>query len=123
MIFLTTGDSNMRYAVISVFTAGLLMASTAAVFAQGQVTPNPAIPASNATPSVASAQPAPAAAPLEQSADYKTALVCRTMAPPTGTRLGGRRVCLSQYDWDQQRLRAEANVANAELKDRHLQGN
>ncbi|MBI1329177.1 MAG: hypothetical protein GC166_04645 [Alphaproteobacteria bacterium] len=27
-------------------------------------------------------------------------IVCKTMAPPTGTRLGGRRLCQTQREWD-----------------------
>jgi hypothetical protein len=29
-------------------------------------------------------------------------IVCKSMAPPTGTRLGARRICQTQKQWDAQ---------------------
>lgn len=30
-----------------------------------------------------------------------TTVVCRRLAPPTGTRIGARRVCRTEYEWRQ----------------------
>jgi len=38
-------------------------------------------------------------------------IVCRMEPPPTGTRLGGRRVCHTQHDWDMQMKAAQRLTA------------
>jgi hypothetical protein len=35
--------------------------------------------------------------------DAREAVVCRTVPPATGSRLGARKLCLTQSQWDQQR--------------------
>jgi invasion protein IalB len=57
---------------------------------------------------VASAQQTPAPAPAVQPATAQTPvtdpnqIVCKTLAPATGTRLGARRICQTQRQWDDQ---------------------
>ena len=48
------------------------------------------------------ADPAPSAPALTQATAPHDAgkIVCRHLAPPTGTRLGTRRVCRTQKEWD-----------------------
>lgn len=33
-------------------------------------------------------------------------IVCKSLPPPTGTRLGGRRVCMTRAQWDQAQVQA-----------------
>jgi hypothetical protein len=37
-------------------------------------------------------------------------MICKTMAPPTGTRLGGRRECQTRHDWDMQEIEAQREL-------------
>lgn len=51
------------------------------------------------------AAPAPAPAPAAVSTDASKAseldkMVCRQMEPATGTRIGARRECRTQREWD-----------------------
>ena len=70
--------------------------------------------ASAALADAAPAAPAPAAAtPANQSDLDKT--VCRTMPPPTGSRLGTRREFRTQREWDDIRLQSEKETT-------HMQG-
>jgi hypothetical protein len=59
---------------------------------------------------VALADPAPVTTPVN-TPDAASAgtnpsdpneIVCRSMAPPTGTRLGTRRVCQTRHEWEMQ---------------------
>jgi hypothetical protein len=34
-------------------------------------------------------------------------IICKTMAPPTGTRLGARRECATRHEWQVQELEAQ----------------
>jgi hypothetical protein len=43
-------------------------------------------------------------------------VVCKTLEPPTGSRLGARRQCLTQQQWDQMRKQAQENVNRLEMK-------
>ncbi len=36
----------------------------------------------------------------EKAADYDTKKVCKKFPPPTGSRLGPRKVCRTQAQWD-----------------------
>lgn len=36
----------------------------------------------------------------QMASNNATEVVCRRMAPPTGTRLGARNICKTQADWD-----------------------
>jgi hypothetical protein len=61
--------------------------------------------------SVALAMSAAAAVPASTSAAADpNAKVCRKLPPPTGTRLGSRRVCKTQAEWDQERFDARQAV-------------
>jgi hypothetical protein len=63
-------------------------------------------PAPPAAPSVtAQASGAPAAVTTESDADLDK-VVCRSLEPPTGTRLGTRRVCQTQRQWQDQEEQA-----------------
>lgn len=56
------------------------------------------------------AQPAPGTAQTAQASDAELdKTVCKTLPPPTGSRLGTRRECRTQREWDmiQQRARQE----------------
>lgn len=61
--------------------------------------------------------PAPAAAPTaaapEQQAD-RDRVVCRTEAPATGTRLGARRICRTQHEWDDIRQQSQQQTMGME---------
>jgi hypothetical protein len=52
--------------------------------------------------STAAAVPASTSAPVDPNAK-----VCRKLPPPVGTRLGARRVCKTQAEWDQERFDAK----------------
>ena len=73
----------LKAAGIAVALAGLL-GSTAVVLA-GQIQ-------GPFSPSVMSA--------VQPTSGEPDQIVCRTMDPPTGTRLGARRVCRTQRQWD-----------------------
>lgn len=81
--------------------------------------------ATSAQPAVT--PPAPAAAtPAAQAAQASVDLdeiVCKAEDPPTGTRLGARRVCQTQREWNEQRDRERQAIMNAQSKDRVLNGN
>lgn len=62
----------------------------------------------------APAAPAPAAAAPGNASDLDK-MVCRTMPPPTGSRLGVRRECRTQREWDDIRLQSEKETT-------HMQG-
>jgi hypothetical protein len=49
--------------------------------------------------------PAPATAVANPADGDK--MVCRTMAPATGTRIGARRECRTQREWDDIRQQSE----------------
>ena len=61
----------------------------------------------------APAAPAPAT-PAANPADLDP-MVCRTMPPPTGSRLGTRRECRTQREWDDIRLQSQKETT-------HMQG-
>ena len=62
--------------------------------------------AQQATPSTAPAPPA----------DDPDQIICKSMPPPTGTRLGGGRECHTKREWDQQLKESQEAVAHAEQK-------
>ncbi|HEY5337687.1 MAG TPA: hypothetical protein VIJ85_05765 [Rhizomicrobium sp.] len=100
----------MRHTELAAIAGAVLLASTA--LAGAQIAPIAATPAPNTVAASASAPP------VAGSSDYKTAMICRSMPAQTGSLLGGRRVCLTQYDWDKQRLQAEKNLQDSQLRDR-----
>lgn len=59
----------------------------------------------------------PATAKAADSASDKEPIqICRELAPVTGTRLGGRRVCRTQAEWDAVRENAKRSVDNIQSK-------
>jgi len=68
---------------------GLLMVSVAGMVFAG----------SAAMADAAPPPPAPAATDAVKTSDLDK-MVCRTMAPATGTRIGARRECRTQREWD-----------------------
>jgi hypothetical protein len=67
---------------------------------------------------VALADP-PAPAPTEQPAaasqtsdsdNDPNAIICKTMEPATGSRIGGRRICQTRREWDDWRKQNEETV-------------
>ncbi len=86
-------------AVVLAGFVGLLGLSFAAVA-------DPGAPAA-AAPAAA----APAAAPaVTAQVDDPNEVICKTMAPTTGTRLGARRECQTRREWDADQARAEQNL-------------
>jgi hypothetical protein len=59
-------------------------------------------------PAAAPAAVAPAAAPAEDP----NKVVCRNAEAPTGSRLGTRRECKTQKEWDDARLQSERDVSH-----------
>jgi hypothetical protein len=57
-------------------------------------------------------QTAPASPPAAQAAPQSdpNQIICKTMAPPTGTRLGARRICQTQKQWDDQEALARQQL-------------
>lgn len=70
--------------------------------------------ASAAMADAAPAAPAPAATAPANENDLDK-MVCRTMPPPTGSRLGTRRECRTQREWDDIRLQSQKETT-------HMQG-
>lgn len=42
------------------------------------------------------------AQPDQNKASDQNKIICESLPPPTGTRLGGRRVCMTKAQWDRQ---------------------
>ena len=57
--------------------------------------------------------PAPAATDAAKPSDLDK-MVCRTMAPATGTRIGARRECRTQREWDDIRLQSQKETNKME---------
>lgn len=49
-------------------------------------------------------------------------IVCRQMDPPTGTRLGGRRVCKTEGEWERDRQQAQDDLSKTQIQ-RGVNGN
>ncbi len=71
-----------KFALMLVSTAGLMVLGNVAALADG----------ASGTTDPAQAAAAPAGDPDK--------IVCRSMDPPTGSRLGSRRECKTQREWD-----------------------
>jgi hypothetical protein len=65
------------------------------------------------------AQPAqPAAAnPAPNPAADEDKIVCRNLGAPTGTRLGGRRECRTQREWDDVRHQDANEISKMQARD------
>jgi hypothetical protein len=59
------------------------------------------------------ADPNALANPKNDTAD---SIVCRSMGAATGTRLGTRRECKTQREWDRDRLEQERQLGKNEVK-------
>lgn len=82
-------------------TVGLAMLALAAAsaIASAEETPPPPSPPDQTTQPAPPAQPAPAMTPAAAK-DPMDEMVCRKETL-TGSRLGGKRVCLTRREWDQ----------------------
>jgi len=47
--------------------------------------------------------------------------VCRTVDPPTGSRLGGGRVCRDAADWKMEEERAQRTIERGQQRERAMQ--
>lgn len=81
-----------KFGLLMISVAGMVVAGSAAL-ADAAATPPPA--------------PAAAAASDPSVASELNKVVCRTMTAPTGTRIGARRECRTQREWDDIRQQSE----------------
>jgi hypothetical protein len=75
---------------------------------------DPAAPAAPAATTTTANPPDTASAGTPQS-DWND-IICKTMAPATGTRLGARRACQTKHEWDMQQQEAQHEL---ELNQQH----
>jgi hypothetical protein len=92
--------------------AAVLLLCVTVGLAFGSVSADPATPTSE-TVQVRPPQTAGAADPLDR-------IVCRSKPAPTGSLIGGGRVCHTQRDWDQ--LQTQSQRAIFGFQQRGLQG-
>lgn len=83
-----------KFALLLVSTAGLMVLSNTAVLADE---PQATTDAAQAT----------------QTTDPDK-MVCKSMDPPTGSRLGARRECHTQREWDDRTRQDQSNVSHAQ---------
>lgn len=69
--------------------------------------------ASAAMADAAAPAPVPATQPAANQAELDK-MVCRTLAPATGTRIGARRECRTQREWDDIRLQSQKETNKME---------
>jgi len=86
----------MRMIAAAVLSAAVLVAPALAVAQEGAAATAPAATAAPAAPA------APAA--TDSNGVNLDEVVCRQMAPTTGSRLGGRRECHTVRQWNQQQI-------------------
>ena len=43
-------------------------------------------------------------------------IICKSGPPPTGTRLGGTRVCKTKLQWEQERQEAQQNLSHDQIQ-------
>jgi hypothetical protein len=88
----------MRSVLVGVATAFALSLAAA----QAQTAPAPTAPAPTAidpgTPAADGGATAVAPSPAAADPDK---IICRELPPPTGSRLGGRRICAPKSAWDE----------------------
>ena len=61
--------------------------------------------------------PPPATPPASQTSTdtaYMNEIVCKKMPPPTGTRLGGRNICLTRAQWQNAEQRSQDTIRNVQ---------
>jgi hypothetical protein len=73
-------------------------------------------------PGVAFADPAQSADPAQASNSDPNQIVCKSLPPPTGTRLGGGRECHTQRDWDNQMKEAQRVLQEKQALSRGTSG-
>ncbi|MEJ0025615.1 MAG: hypothetical protein WDN01_06255 [Rhizomicrobium sp.] len=113
----------MHYGMMGIAAAAALGLSLIGAQAQSDPAPAPAAPGTVTTPSTVAAPAmvatpnapsntgapgqAVAAIPPDPDADK---MICKDMPPPTGSRLGGRRVCLTKAVWQEMTRVGQENV-------------
>ncbi len=99
----------MRILTLTLISAGALIGSSVAVLADNTaVVPTPT--STTAGPStVATPQPVPTTAALDPNE-----VVCKSEAAPTGSRLGGRHICQTRHEWDEQYQEAASRTMNTQ---------
>lgn len=96
----------MRFRVSLLSTLCGIACLSASALAQGAppaAAPAGAPPAAASVPAPVTVMPQPgadAAAPAPAAGGDRDKVVCKIMPPRTGTRLGGRKVCRTQRQWD-----------------------
>ncbi|MEJ0044395.1 MAG: hypothetical protein WDM81_20190 [Rhizomicrobium sp.] len=98
--------------MIGIAAAAALSLSLVGAQAQSDPAPAPAAPAVTApgtvaAPGTVTAPGAVAAIPADPDADK---VICKDLPPPTGSRLGGRRVCLTKAVWQDMARVGQDNV-------------
>jgi hypothetical protein len=109
----------MRVSRLSVFALVGLLGSSTLVFAQ-EAPVSPAVPAPAPVAAPAAATPAAPSAAVAAQAGDPNQIVCRTMAPATGTRLGARRICQTQREWDDASHQAQQELQKLDSVGAHL---
>lgn len=63
-----------------------------------------------------STTPAPAAPAANDASSSRDKVVCRSQAAQTGSRIGARRICHTQREWDDIRQQAQEATNRMELR-------
>jgi hypothetical protein len=98
----------MRSSVVLLAGAVGLLASGFVALADPAASTAPAATTTTANPSDTASAGAP-------QSDWND-IICKTLAPATGTRLGGRRECQTKHEWDMQQQEAQHEL---ELNQQH----
>jgi hypothetical protein len=106
----------MRLAVC-IPVALVMMAGTALA---DQTVSEPEQKPESTQPAAAPATSNPTPAPNAQPADDQDKVVCRREQMP-GTRIGGKRICLTQREWDQ--IARDSRETLRETQDKSLRSN
>lgn len=65
----------------------------------------------------AAVPPAATQAPTAQGdTNFLDRMVCKKLAPPTGTRLGARKVCQTEREWRDLMQRSQDNITRSQQK-------
>jgi hypothetical protein len=73
--------------------------------------------ASSAFADPPAAQPQAAPAPAPASTDDLDKVVCRSMPPKTGSRIGPQRECRTQREWDSIREQDQKEITKMQIRD------
>jgi hypothetical protein len=95
----------IRSAGMGVYVSAAVLAAIVGLTAAGVASAEPTlitvVPPEKATSTAPQASaPGPAKAKQARLRDDQK-MVCRTEPAATGSRLGGHRICLTQFDWDE----------------------